>query len=171
MVQDSPKYHRAQEFYTRGESRVNLKSHLSLPSPHSLVNGAYKVDHIVGTIDEETGGHTIVGIGSFVNLKKIPSGHFNVTLRGITHRADVGKVYRCHLIRTSHIVHILMHPWVEYMLVLVITEIQHKIRCDQHKVGELVALAGIATTSKLVGEPTQTCARYQNLDRVQFTAS
>lgn len=137
----------------------------------SLVNGAYKINNIVGTIDKEACGDTVVGVRRFIDLKEITSGHLDVALGRIPNRTDIGKTHRGHLIGAPHIINILMHPRIEHMLVLIVAQIEHEIRGDQHKVGELVALARITATGQLVGEPAQASARHQYLNLIQCAAN
>lgn len=127
---------------------------------NSLVNCAYKIDNIVSAINKETCCYTIVGIRRFVHLQKVPGGHFDVALGRIPNRTDVGEAHSGHLIGASHIVDVLMHPGIEHMLVLIVAQVQHEIGCDQHEVGELVALTGIATAGQLVGKPSQSSTRH-----------
>lgn len=67
---------------------------------NSLVNCAYEVNNIIGTIDEEARSHAVVGVRRLVDLQKVASCYFKMALGWIFKRADVWETNGGHLILT-----------------------------------------------------------------------
>lgn len=116
----------------------------------SLVDGLHECRYVVRAVDEEARADAVPQIRNSVDLEKVAGDHVECALRLRSRRADVREGDRRHLVLARRIVHELVHPRVERVLVLNDALVQNEIRRDQHEQGELIPFAVKAAVGQLV---------------------